>query len=193
MEQFQTLQGEGIYAGHSAYFIRLGGCDVGCVWCDVKESWDATAHPMLTLESILEKVEKSPSNIVVITGGEPTMHNLEPLCAGIKQLGKRTHIETAATNPITGEFDWVCVSPKKFKAALPSEIQKADELKVIIFNKSDFDWARAFEAQTKADCALTVQPEWSKQDKLMPQIIKFVETHPHWRLSLQTHKYLGIE
>lgn len=193
MEQFQTLQGEGIYSGHSAYFIRLGGCDVGCVWCDVKDSWDVSAHPMLSLESILEKVAKSPSNIVVITGGEPTMHNLEPLCAGIKKLGKRTHIETAATNPLTGDFDWVCVSPKKFKAALPSEIQKADELKVIIFNKSDFEWAKEFEAQTKSDCALTVQPEWSKQDKLMPQIIEFVENHPNWRLSLQTHKYLGIE
>lgn len=193
MEQFQTLQGEGVYAGHSAYFIRLGGCDVGCVWCDVKDSWDASAHPQLELSDILSLVEKSPSHIVVITGGEPTMHNLEPLCAGIHKLGKRTHIETAATNTITGSFDWICISPKKFKDVLSSELPLANELKVIIFNKSDFEWAQKFETKVNKDCSLTIQPEWSKQDKLMPQIINFVENHPNWRLSLQTHKYLGIE
>jgi organic radical activating enzyme len=193
MEQFQTLQGEGVYAGHSAYFIRLGGCDVGCVWCDVKDSWNASAHPQLELSDILSLVEKSPSLIIVITGGEPTMHDLGPLCEGIHKLGKRTHIETAATNPITGSFDWICISPKKFKDVLPSELPLAHELKVIIFNKSDFEWAQQFETQVNKDCALTIQPEWSKQDKLMPQIIDFVENHPNWRLSLQTHKYLGIE
>lgn len=193
MEQFQTLQGEGVFAGHSAYFIRLGGCDVGCVWCDVKESWDVNAHPILALEDILTKVKESPSHIVVITGGEPTMHDLKPLCNGIQELGKKAHIETAGTNTIEEDLDWVCLSPKKFKDVLPSEIGKANELKVIIFNKSDFDWARTFENKVNKNCVLTVQPEWSKQDKLMPQIISFVENNPNWKLSLQTHKYLGIE
>ena len=138
MEQFQTLQGEGIFAGHSAYFIRLGGCDVGCVWCDVKDSWDASAHPQLELEDILEKVKNSPSRIVVITGGEPTMHDLKPLCDGIKSLGKNTHIETAGTNIIEGDLDWVCLSPKKFKEVLPSEIGNMENLRFLYFYKNNF-------------------------------------------------------
>ena len=193
MEQFQTLQGEGVFSGQSAYFIRLGGCDVGCVWCDVKESWDASAHPQLELEEILSKVKESPSKIVVITGGEPTMHDLNPLCDGIKALGKNTHIETAGTNAIEGDLDWICLSPKKFKEVLPSEIGKANELKVIVYNKSDFEWARTFEDKVAEECVLTLQPEWSKQDKMMPLIIEFIQENPNWRLSLQTHKYLGIE
>lgn len=192
MEHFYTLQGEGLYSGQAAYFIRLGGCDVGCVWCDVKESWDASLHPQMSIAEMLQHIQQHPGKIVVITGGEPTMHNLAPLTAALKQAGLRTHMETAATNKITGDWDWITLSPKKFKAPLPENLRLADELKIIIFNRSDFAWAEKFAAQVTEHCRLYIQPEWSKRTEVTPSLIDFIQQNPKWTLSLQTHKYIDI-
>src|SRR5688500_7382878 len=164
MESFYTIQGEGFYSGQAAYFIRLGGCDVGCVWCDVKESWDASLHPQMSVETMKELVAVHPGKIVVVTGGEPSMYDLVPITTTLKEAGLRTHIETSASSPLTGNWDWVTLSPKKFKAPLPENMHLADELKIIIFNKSDFKWAEEFAAQVKPECKLYLQPEWDKRD-----------------------------
>lgn len=192
MEHFYTLQGEGLYSGQAAYFLRLGGCDVGCHWCDVKESWDATQHPVVPLGAIGDFLKVIPAPIVVVTGGEPTLHNLEPLTQLIHTLGKRTHMETAGTNAITGSWDWITLSPKKFKAPLEENLQKADELKIIIYNQSDFAWAEQFAAQVRPDCKCYLQVEWSKRDKMTAALIRYIQEHPRWQLSVQTHKYLDI-
>lgn len=192
MEHFYTLQGEGFYSGQAAYFIRLGGCDVGCVWCDVKESWDANAHPMMTVNTMKELVAAHPGKIVVVTGGEPSMHDLVPITKVLKDAGFRTHIETSASSPLTGDWDWVTLSPKKFKAPLMENMHLADELKIIIFNKSDFKWAEDFAALVKPECRLYLQPEWDKRDSMTPLIIEYIQEHPQWQLSLQTHKYINI-
>jgi organic radical activating enzyme len=192
MEHFYTLQGEGAYAGHAAYFIRLGGCDVGCVWCDVKESWDADAHPKMTLAEIVAVAEKYPGRIAVITGGEPSMHELQPLTDALQEAGFRTHIETSASSPLTGEWDWVTLSPKKFKAPLEENLHLAHELKIIVFNKSDFKWAEEYASKVPADCKLYLQTEWDKRDEMTPLIIEFIQQNPRWQLSMQTHKYLNI-
>lgn len=192
MEHFYTLQGEGAYAGQAAYFVRLGGCDVGCVWCDVKESWDAEQHPMLAISEIIALIKQTPAKIVVVTGGEPTLHNLAPLTTALKAVGLRTHMETAATNIITGDWDWITLSPKKFKAPHPQNMKLAHELKVIIFHKSDFKWAQSFEQQVAAECRLYLQTEWSKKEEMTPLIIDFIQQNPQYQLSLQTHKYLNI-
>lgn len=192
MEHFYTLQGEGAYAGHAAYFIRLGGCDVGCVWCDVKESWDADAHPKMTLAEIVAVAEKYPGRLAVITGGEPSMHELKPLTDALHEAGFRTHIETSASSPLTGDWDWVTLSPKKFKAPLEENLHLAHELKIIVFNKSDFKWAEEYAAKVPADCKLYLQTEWDKRDEMTPLIIEFIQQNPRWQLSMQTHKYLNI-
>lgn len=192
MEHFYTLQGEGFYSGQAAYFIRLGGCDVGCIWCDVKESWDADAHEKMSVETMKELVRLHPGKIVVITGGEPSMHDLVPITTALKAAGMRTHIETSASSPLTGDWDWVTLSPKKFKAPLPENMHLADELKIIVFNKSDFAWAEEFAAQVKPGCKLYLQPEWDKRDAMTPLIIDYIQQHPQWQLSLQTHKYINI-
>lgn len=192
MEHFYTLQGEGFYSGQAAYFIRLGGCDVGCVWCDVKESWDASLHPQMSVETMKELVAVHPGKIVVITGGEPSMYDLVPITTTLKAAGLRTHIETSASSPLTGDWDWVTLSPKKFKAPLPENMHLADELKIIIFNKSDFKWAEEFAAQVKPECKLYLQPEWDKRDAMTPLIIEYIQQNPQWQLSLQTHKYINI-
>lgn len=192
MEHFYTLQGEGAFAGQAAYFIRLGGCDVGCVWCDVKESWDAAAHPLMSLAEIVSAAQKYPGRIVVVTGGEPTMHNLKPLTDALHQAAFRTHIETAASNNLSGDWDWVTLSPKKFKAPLTENMCYADELKIIVFNKSDFKWAEEHAAQVKSDCKLYLQSEWDKREEMSPLIIDFIQQNPRWQLSMQTHKYLNI-
>jgi len=193
MEHFYTIQGEGYYTGNAAYFIRLGGCDVGCVWCDVKESWEADKHPQYELNEILSWVEKANAQLVVVTGGEPLMHDLSELTALFKSKNIQTNIETSAAHPMSGAWDWVCVSPKKFKAPLPESIIHADELKVVIFNKSDFDWAAKNAAMVKANCKLYLQPEWDKSKEMLPLIIDFVKENPQWKISLQTHKYMGID
>ncbi len=192
MEHFYTLQGEGHYSGQAAYFIRLGGCDVGCVWCDVKESWDEHAHPQINLKEIISWPKKHPGKIVVITGGEPTMYDLGPITDQIRNEGLRSHMETSAAHPITGDWDWITLSPKKFKAPLPENMELADELKIIIYNKSDFKWAEGFEKQVRSDCKLYLQPEWSNRDKMTPLIIDYIGDNPQWQLSLQTHKYINI-
>lgn len=192
MEDFYTIQGEGSYQGHAAYFVRLGGCDVGCVWCDVKESWEATDHPVVTVEEIVKKVTNSRSPIAVITGGEPAMYDLTTLTASLKAVGIRTHIETSGAYPLTGTWDWVCLSPKKFKSPVEAVPRQADELKVIVYNKSDFDWAEEFAARVRPDCELYLQPEWSREKEVLPAIIEYVKQHPQWKISLQVHKYMDI-
>jgi organic radical activating enzyme len=193
MEQFYTIQGEGAWSGHAAYFIRLGGCDVGCVWCDVKESWDAAIHPQMFIEELADEAAKNPSKTVVITGGEPLMHNLTSLVFLLQKKGCRVHIETSGAHAMHGEtFDWITVSPKKFKAPVDDVLLKADELKIVVFNKSDFDWAQLHAAKVSAKCRLYLQPEWDKRNEIMPYIVEYVKAHPQWNISLQTHKYLQI-
>jgi len=192
MEHFYTLQGEGAYAGYAAYFIRLGGCDVGCVWCDVKESWDAAAHPQVTVATLLNYVLESKTNRVVITGGEPCMYDLHALCNALHAHGLKVHLETSGAHEIRGNFDWVTLSPKKFKAPLASAYAKADELKIIVFNKHDFDWAKEHQALVPAKTALYLQTEWEKRDSNYNLIIYFIKANPAWHLSIQTHKYLQI-
>lgn len=192
MEAFYTIQGEGAWQGHAAYFIRLGGCDVGCVWCDVKESWNAEAHPVVSVEAIVQEARQYPCKIVVITGGEPLMYDLTYLTEELKKAGFRTHIETSGAYPLSGRWDWVCFSPKKFKKPHESIYFKADELKAIIYNPSDFSFAESFVSLMKKDCKLLLQPEWSKQEKMMPLIVEYVKANPQWQVSLQTHKYMNI-
>ena len=192
MESFYTLQGEGLFTGQAAYFIRLAGCDVGCTWCDVKESWDASLHPVRTVESLVAEAAAYPGRIAVITGGEPLMHDLSELTTALREAGFRTHIETSGTHPFSGEWHHVRLSPKKFKAALPEAYTKADELKVIVFNKHDLQWAEEQAANAGPDCILFLQPEWSKRETMMPLIVEHVKAHPRWTISLQTHKYLSI-
>lgn len=192
MEHFYTLQGEGAYAGQAAYFIRLGGCDVGCVWCDVKESWDAAAHPQMSVREIVDLAAAHPGRIAVITGGEPSMYDLSALTQGLKAAGFRTHIETSASSPLSGILDWVTLSPKKFKAPLPENMSWAHELKIVVFNKSDFKWAEQYAALVPADCKLYLQAEWDKKEQITPLILEYIMEHPQWQLSLQTHKYLNI-
>ncbi|HAP00886.1 MAG TPA: 7-carboxy-7-deazaguanine synthase QueE [Bacteroidetes bacterium] len=193
MEIFYSIQGEGFHQGRAATFIRLGGCDVGCVWCDVKESWDADAHKKFSTEEIISSIKISPSEIVIVTGGEPLMHNLDLLTAELKSEGKKTHLETSGAHPFSGKWDWVCFSPKKFKEPLDEIYSKADELKIVVFNNSDFDFALEHASKVSSDCKLFLQPEWSKADKMIPLIIDFVKQNPQWEISLQIHKYLGVE
>jgi 7-carboxy-7-deazaguanine synthase len=192
MEDFYTIQGEGFYQGHAAYFIRLGGCDVGCVWCDVKESWDASAHPLVQVDEMCRKAVASGTEIVVVTGGEPVMYDLSALTHLLKNAGLRTHIETSGVYPITGTWDWICFSPKKFKTPDPSVFLQAHELKVIVYNKSDFAWAEEFAAKVNSSCHLFLQPEWSKEKEVLPLIIEYVKANPQWQVSLQVHKYMNI-
>ena len=192
MEAFYTLQGEGFHSGKAAYFVRLGGCDVGCVWCDVKESWEADIHPKIKVSQILEDVKENPANLVVVTGGEPLMYNLENLTAVLKENNLKTNIETSGAHPLSGSWDWICFSPKKFKEPLPEFYTAANELKIIIFNKSDFDFAEKHAGKVNEDCILFLQPEWDKREQMMPLIVEYVKNNPKWRVSIQTHKYLDI-
>jgi len=192
MEHFCTLQGEGRYTGQASYFLRLGGCDVGCVWCDVKESWDATQHPQVSIEEMVDRVLESGVRIAVITGGEPLMHNLDSLTQGLQEKGIRTHVETSGAHTLSGQWDWICVSPKKFKAPLPSMLSVAHELKVVVYHKSDFAWAEEHAQSVGPDCMLYLQPEWSKSDEMLPLIIDYIQSNPRWILSLQTHKFINI-
>jgi len=192
MEAFYTLQGEGFHQGRAAYFIRLGGCDVGCVWCDVKESWDATVHPQKNIDEMVAEATSHPGRLAVITGGEPLLYNLNELTAALQAAGFETNIETSGSSPLSGTWDWVCLSPKKFKFPLPEVVAAADELKVVIFNQSDFAWAEQWAAQVKPGCKLYLQPEWDRRDKILPAIIRYILDHPAWELSLQSHKYIGV-
>lgn len=201
MESFYTLQGEGFHQGKAAYFIRLAGCDVGCVWCDVKESWNASLHPLFGIKEIVQKAITEtkaghrPSNnhqLVVITGGEPLMHDLTQLTNSLHAAGFLTNIETSGSSPLTGEWDWICLSPKKFKAPLEEIIPLAHELKIVVFNQSDFDWAEKYAALVSHSCKLYLQPEWDKASEITPSIINYIKANPKWELSLQIHKYIHV-
>lgn len=191
MEEFYTIQGEGFHQGKAAYFIRLGGCDVGCHWCDVKESWDAELHPPTRIDAIVENAVRY-SKTMVITGGEPLMWDMNPLTSKLKEKGVQTHIETSGAHPLTGIWDWICLSPKKMKLPTDEVYKKANELKCIIYNKDDFRFAEEQAAKVNEDCILFLQPEWSKRDKVIPEIVDYVMANPKWKVSLQTHKYLNI-
>ncbi|MFN8335713.1 MAG: 7-carboxy-7-deazaguanine synthase QueE [Cyclobacteriaceae bacterium] len=192
MEDFYTIQGEGYYQGHAAYFIRLGGCDVGCVWCDVKESWDANVHPLVSVEEMVQRAKASGTKLVVITGGEPAMYDLTNLTKSLQKVGLQTNIETSGAYPLTGTWNWVCLSPKKFKSPDLSVFAFANELKIIVYNKSDFAWAEEFAQKVSPSCKLYLQPEWSKEKEMLPQIIEYVKANPKWEVSLQIHKYMNI-
>ena len=192
MEAFYTIQGEGVHTGRAAYFIRLAGCDVGCVWCDVKDSWEEDKHPVLSIEEIVEAATKYPGRLAVITGGEPLMHNLDKLTDALSAEGFEINIETSGAHPLSGEFDCICLSPKKFKQPLKDVYALANELKVIIFNKFDFLWAQEQASFVNEDCALLLQPEWGKRDEMLPLIIDYVKNNPQWKISLQTHKWMDI-
>lgn len=192
MEHFYTLQGEGYHQGKAAYFIRLGGCDVGCVWCDVKESWDAEKHPLLKIEDLLFNIEQTRAKLVVVTGGEPLMHNLDALTAALQAKGFETNIETSGAHPLSGSWNWICLSPKKFKAPLPEILPLANELKVVVFNKSDLEWAEQYAALVSPGCRLYLQPEWDKASVVTPLVIDYIKQHPQWELSLQIHKYIHV-
>jgi organic radical activating enzyme len=200
MEHFYTIQGEGYHQGRAAYFIRLGGCDVGCVWCDVKDSWDMESHPKMPVSELVNAVlnNSSPTGggregaLVVITGGEPLMHNLDELTAALQSKGFETNIETSGAHPLSGSWNWICLSPKKFKAPLTEIIPLANELKIVVFNKSDFAWAEKYAALVSSSCRLYLQPEWDKAAEITPLLIEYIKQHPRWELSLQIHKYIDV-
>jgi 7-carboxy-7-deazaguanine synthase len=192
MEAFYTIQGEGYFQGKAAYFIRLGGCDVACHWCDVKESWDANKFPLVAVHKIVAGAMQFAGRLAVITGGEPLMHNLDELCGQLHEKGFKTNIETSGVYPLSGSWDWICFSPKKFKEPHPGIYAKANELKVIIYNKSDFIWAEEHASRVNADCKLYLQPEWSKSGEMLPTIVEYVKSHPKWEVSLQIHKFMNI-
>jgi len=192
MEHFYTLQGEGAHMGKAAYFIRLGGCDVGCVWCDVKDSWDASKHPVMTTAEIVDAALKYPGRIAVVTGGEPAMYDLKPLSDALRKAGFKVHIETSGAHPLRGNLDWVTISPKKFKSPLEENMPHAHELKVVVYNKTDLEWAEMHKKKVSRDCKLFLQPEWSKKEKIVPLLIEYIQQHPEWQLSLQAHKYINI-
>ncbi|MGN6508287.1 MAG: 7-carboxy-7-deazaguanine synthase QueE [Chitinophaga sp.] len=192
MESFYTLQGEGFHQGKAAYFIRLGGCDVGCVWCDVKESWDADKHPQVSIADLVREASAHPGRIAVITGGEPLMHDLQGLTKALHKAGFRNHIETSGSSPLSGSWDWITLSPKKFKAPLPEVCAQAHELKIIIYNKSDFAWAEKYAAMAGKQCKLYLQPEWSRAAEMTPLIVDYIKENPQWQISLQVHKYINV-
>ncbi len=192
MEAFYTIQGEGFHQGKAAYFIRLGGCDVGCVWCDVKDSWDASHHPQKTLTEIVSTASGYPGRMAVVTGGEPLMHDCSSLTRKLHEAGFQTNVETSGSSPLTGNWDWLCLSPKKFKRPLPELMSFANELKVVIFNKSDFEWAEKHAAQVSPGCKLYLQPEWTRASVITPLIIDYIKMNPQWELSLQIHKYINV-
>ena len=191
MEEFYTIQGEGYHKGTAAYFVRIGGCDVGCHWCDVKESWLAELHPPTETEKIVENAVQY-SDTIVVTGGEPLMWDMNPLTDQLKSKGVNTHIETSGAYKLTGQWDWICLSPKKNKLPTEEVYKHANELKCIVYNKDDFKFAEEQAENVNDDCILYLQPEWSKRDKMMPQIVDYVMANPKWKVSLQTHKYLNI-
>jgi 7-carboxy-7-deazaguanine synthase len=192
MESFYTIQGEGYHQGKAAWFIRLGGCDVGCVWCDVKESWDASIHPLKSIDEIVAAAMENPGRMAIITGGEPLMHNLDELTSALKEAGFQTNIETSGAWPLSGTWDWICLSPKKFKAPVPGILPLAHELKVVVYNNSDFEWAEKYAALVSPTCKLYLQPEWSRSADVTPLIIDYIKKNPRWEFSLQLHKYIHV-
>jgi 7-carboxy-7-deazaguanine synthase len=193
METFYTVQGEGAFSGAPAYFVRLGGCDIGCVWCDVKDSWDASKHPSKTVQSIVDDIVSSGAKLCVVTGGEPAMYDLTELTGLLKQHNIRTHIETSGAYELTGDWDWITFSPKKFKAPVESIYHQAHELKVVVFHPSDIAWAETHASKVSEKCMLYLQPEWEKRQQMQSNILDFIRKETRWRISVQTHKYLGVD
>ncbi len=192
MEEFYSLQGEGFHTGRPAWFIRIGGCDVGCRWCDAKDSWNASLFPPLPADEVAERAARCPAQAVVITGGEPMLYDLTYLTSKLKALNITTFLETSGSQPITGDWDWVCLSPKKGSPPLKEALLRANELKIIIFEPSDFEWAEQNARETGPGCMLFLQPEWSRSAGMMPEIVDYIKHHPKWRMSLQSHKYMHI-
>ena len=192
IESFYTIQGEGYYQGRAAYFIRLAGCDVGCVWCDVKESWEEENYPRLNIGEIVSAAASHAGRLAVVTGGEPLMHDCSALTDALHDAGFTTNMETSGSYPLSGSWDWICLSPKKFKPPLPEILPLANELKVVIFNKSDFAWAEKYAALVSPECKLYLQPEWERSESVTPPIIEFIKNNPRWEFSLQIHKYIHV-
>jgi 7-carboxy-7-deazaguanine synthase len=192
VEEFFSLQGEGYHTGKAAYFIRLGGCDVGCSWCDSRFSWNTDLHPMVETGLIIERIIKSGTDSVVVTGGEPLMWNLDFLCSCLKEKKVSTFIETSGAYPLSGEWDWICLSPKKNMPPVNEICIVADELKVIIQDKTDFKWAEKYRGMVNGKCRLFLQPEWSRSESVIPEIVEYIKRNPIWRISLQVHKYMRI-
>ena len=192
MESFLSIQGEGFFSGKSSYFLRIGGCDVGCHWCDVKESWDPGIHPLTKVDDIIDKIKQYSVKIVVVTGGEPLMYNLDYLCQSLKLLDIKIHLETSGAYKLSGNFDWICLSPKKTLKPLKNIYSISDELKIIVSNKNDLKWAQDQKKLVGDECKLYLQPEWSKKEIILPQIIDFVSKNSEWSISLQSHKYMNL-
>ena len=192
VEEFFSLQGEGYHTGKAAYFIRLGGCDIGCSWCDSRFSWNPDLHPMVETNDIIDRVIESGADSVVVTGGEPLMWTLDLLCAGLKNKNISTFIETSGAYPLSGTWDWICLSPKKNMPPLIEICNVADELKVIIQDKSDFVWAEKYHGMVRPECRLYLQPEWSRFETIIPEIVEYIKKNAKWRISLQVHKYMHI-
>lgn len=192
VEEFYSIQGEGFNTGKAAYFIRLGGCDVGCSWCDSRYSWNPDLHPLTATEKIVKNVIDSGTDSVVVTGGEPLMWNLDLLCNSIKKEKISTFIETSGTYPLSGKWDWICLSPKKNVPPLPEICNLADELKIIVEDESDFGWAEKYMALVSDKCRLYLQPEWSNFEKIIPEIVDYVKKFPVWNISIQVHKFMHI-
>jgi organic radical activating enzyme len=192
MEEFYTLQGEGFNTGQAAYFIRIGGCDVGCSWCDIKESWNAQLYPPVDTDPVIERASSFPAKAVVITGGEPFNYNLDYLISGLKSRGVRVFIETSGSQPMSGQPDWICLSPKKGSPPSEEMLKAASELKVIIQDETDFVWAEEHSDRVSPSCELFLQPEWSRRNAIMPLIISYIKENPRWKISLQSHKYMRI-
>ena len=192
MEEFYSLQGEGYHTGQAAWFIRIGGCDVGCHWCDVKESWDAAKYPPVSVDSVIENAASSPAKSIVVTGGEPLLYNLDYLCSGMKSRGVATFLETSGSSSLSGIWDWICLSPKKDAPPLEEIFPLADELKVIIETMDDFEWAEENAGKVNNACKIYLQPEWSVCNEMTPLIVQYIKDHPGWRISLQSHKFMGI-
>jgi organic radical activating enzyme len=192
VEDFYTLQGEGFHTGRAAYFIRLGGCDVGCRWCDAKDTWNPRVHPPVEVSEIVKRASQYPARAVVITGGEPLMYPLDELCGRLHKESIEIFLETSGSHPFSGAFDWVCLSPKKQQPPLEEAWAKADELKVIIETTEDLVWAEECAARVGEGCRLFLQPEWSRRNSVMPVIVEYIKANPRWRISLQAHKYMNI-
>ena len=192
VEDFYTIQGEGFHAGKPAYFIRLGGCDVGCRWCDAKYTWNPKLYPPVDIGTIIERAAACPAQAIVITGGEPLLYPLGRLTDALHARGLQIFLETSGTHPFSGRFDWVCLSPKRQQAPLAEAFGRAHELKVIIGDGEDFAWAEQNAAQVGPDCRLYLQPEWSVAEAMMPAIVEYAKAHPRWNISIQTHKYMHI-
>ncbi len=191
-EEFYSVQGEGYNTGKAAYFIRIGGCDIGCFWCDAKDTWNAVDFPLINVDEVIERVVKSGTNAVVVTGGEPALYNLEHLTRKLKIIGIETFLETSGSEPISGYWDWICISPKRNFPPIENQLIMADELKIIVFDESDFQWADSFISKVKKNSKLYLQPEWSRFKEIIPQIVEFVKLNNRWEVSLQSHKFMKI-